>query len=116
MSMENHGGMILTGENFCLVHQSSLAILPKESSSSKTGRTGEGNDKFVLVSLFILDVFLTCHKILQHGTDRFTFSLKEGMLQIFIALKNPLPSAGFEPMSLGSIGKHTSHYTTEDDL
>jgi hypothetical protein len=35
MSMESHGGMILTGENSWLVHQSSLAILPAESSSSK---------------------------------------------------------------------------------
>jgi hypothetical protein len=41
---------------------------------------------------------------------------KEGMLQIFIALKNPSPSAGIIPMILPSNGKHASHYTNEDDF
>jgi hypothetical protein len=31
----DHGGMILTEDNSCLIHQSSLAVLPAESSSSK---------------------------------------------------------------------------------
>jgi hypothetical protein len=31
------------------VHQSSLAILPAESCSSKAGGTGEGNDEFGLM-------------------------------------------------------------------
>jgi hypothetical protein len=39
MSMDNHGGMTSTGENSWVVHQSSLAILPVESSSSKSGGT-----------------------------------------------------------------------------
>jgi hypothetical protein len=37
MSMENHGGMMLIGENSWLVHQSYLAILPAQTSSSKSG-------------------------------------------------------------------------------
>jgi hypothetical protein len=39
--------------------------------------------------------------------------LKEGMLLIFITLKKSTTSAGFEPMNLGSDGKHTNCYTTE---
>jgi hypothetical protein len=34
---------------------------------------------------------LTCHKILRHGTSGFTSHPKEGVLWIFITLKNPLP-------------------------
>jgi hypothetical protein len=52
---------------------------------------------------------LTCHKILRHGANGFTSPPKEGMLWIFIALKNPSPSAGFEPVNHGSNGKHASH-------
>jgi hypothetical protein len=47
MSIE-HGGMISTGENSWFVHQSSLAILPAESHSRKSGGTDEGNDEFGL--------------------------------------------------------------------
>jgi hypothetical protein len=60
--------------------------------------------------------FLTCGKILRHGADGFTSPPKEGVLRIFIALKNTLPSAYIKPANLGSIGKHASHYTTEDDF
>jgi hypothetical protein len=35
------------------------------------------------------------------------------VLQILITLKNPSPSAGFEPSNLGSNGKHDKHYTTK---
>jgi hypothetical protein len=38
---------------------------------------------------------------------------EEGVLRIFIALKNPSPWPGFEPANFGSIGKHTNHYTTK---
>jgi hypothetical protein len=38
---------------------------------------------------------LTCRKILGHGTSDFTSHPKEGVLRIFIALKNPSPSNGF---------------------
>jgi hypothetical protein len=38
---------------------------------------------------------------------------EEGVLRIFIALKNPSPWLGFEPATFGSSGQHTSHYTTK---
>jgi hypothetical protein len=37
------------------------------------------------------------------------------VLRISIALKNPSPSAGFEPTNLGCNGKHANHYTTDDN-
>jgi hypothetical protein len=40
---------------------------------------------------------------------------KESLQQIFIAIKNPSPSAVFEPANLGSNDKHANHYTTEDN-
>jgi hypothetical protein len=43
MSMENNSGIISTGKNSWFLNQSSLAILPAVSSSSKAGGTGEGN-------------------------------------------------------------------------
>jgi hypothetical protein len=36
---------------------------------------------------------------------------EEGVLRIFIALKNPTPWPGFEPATFGSSGQHTNHYT-----
>jgi hypothetical protein len=35
------------------------------------------------------------------------------VLRIFIALKNPSPCPGFEPVTFGSSGQHTNHYTTK---
>jgi hypothetical protein len=52
---------------------------------------------------------LTCLIILRHGADGFTSAAKEGVLRIFIALKNPSPSAGFDPANLGSKSKHANH-------
>jgi hypothetical protein len=37
---------------------------------------------------------------------------EEGVLRIFIDLKNPSPWPGFEPATFGSSGQHTNHYTT----
>jgi hypothetical protein len=45
---------------------------------------------------------------LRHGTDGFTSPPKEGVLRIFFALKNPMASAGFEPVNLGTKGQHTT--------
>jgi hypothetical protein len=38
---------------------------------------------------------------------------EEGVLRIFIALKNPSSWPGFEPANFGSSGQHTNHYTTK---
>lgn len=48
MSKENHGEKISTVENSSFVNQSSLKIMPAESSSSKPEGTDEGNNKFSL--------------------------------------------------------------------
>jgi hypothetical protein len=45
-----------------------------------------------------------------------TSPLKEIMLWIFITLRNPLPSGGFEHTNLESNGKHDNHYTTDNDI
>jgi hypothetical protein len=52
---------------------------------------------------------LTCHKISRHGADDFAFPPKEVVLRIFIALKNPSSSAGFEPMNFRYNGNHDNH-------
>jgi hypothetical protein len=52
---------------------------------------------------------------MKYGADGFTSPPQEVLLRIFIAHENPL-SAGFEPVNLGSNGKHDNHYTTENDL
>jgi hypothetical protein len=45
---------------------------------------------------------------LRHGTDGFTSSPKEGVMRIFLALKNPTASAGFEPANLSTKGQHAT--------
>jgi hypothetical protein len=67
-----------------------------------------GNDKEIA-----LVGFLTCRKILLQGADGFTFNPKEGVLRIFIAPKNPSPSAGSEQINLVSTGKNANHYTSK---
>jgi hypothetical protein len=36
---------------------------------------------------------------------------EEGVLRIFIAVKKSIALAGFEPVTFGSSGNHTNHYT-----
>jgi hypothetical protein len=68
------------------------------------------------LSLFTLPSdFSLAVKSYDMGANSFTSPPKGGVLRIFIALKNPSPSAGFKPANLGSDGKYASHYTTEDD-
>jgi hypothetical protein len=57
-------------------------------------------------------VIFTCRKILRQGASGFTSSPKEVVLQIFVALRKSIASAGFEPANLGSSGKHAKHYAT----
>jgi hypothetical protein len=44
----------------------------------------------------------------------FISPLKEGVLRIFNALKNPSPSAGNKSPNLWSNGKHASHYIKDN--
>jgi hypothetical protein len=102
--MENHGGMMLTEENSWYVHQSSLAILPAESSGSKQEEWAKGMMNLALQSIFVhtFKWFIICRKFL-HGASGFTYPLKEGVLQIFISLKNPLPRPGLNLQTLGQM-------------
>jgi hypothetical protein len=50
-----------------------------------------------------LKEYLTCRKILRHGTSGFTSHPKEGVLRIFIALKNPSPGPGLNQLPLGTV-------------
>jgi hypothetical protein len=82
----------------------------QQSRSSKTGRTDEGNDDFCLTKyLFHTSKgSLTCREMSRHGAGGCIPPSKEGVLRI-IALKNPSPSARFEPANFGSSGKHANH-------
>jgi hypothetical protein len=82
-----------------------------EPSSSEAGEIWSLNFAYK-ASFYARKVLL--HTVnLRHGTDGFTSPPKEVVLRIFIALKNPSSSAGFEAANLGSSGKHANHYTTE---
>jgi hypothetical protein len=95
--------------------QSSLTIIQGKSSSSKAEKLCKEMVNLSLRSIFVYTPkrSLTCRKILRHGADGFTSPPKEGVLRIFIAVKNSSALAGIEAANLGSNGKHTSHYTTE---
>jgi hypothetical protein len=69
-----------------------------------------GNGWRILPTKYLsyLKVSLTCRKILLHGIDGFTSLPKKVVLRIFITLKNPSSSDGFEPAILGSNGKYVT--------
>jgi hypothetical protein len=97
--------MMPARSNSWLFQQSSLAVLPAETSVASR-RNGRRSENFVCQYLKYLKGSLTYRKILQ-GASGFTSHPKEGVLRIFIA------SAGFKTAILGSSGKHTNHYTAE---
>jgi hypothetical protein len=103
--------MMPAGDKSWLIHQSSLAVLPAQTSVASR-RNGRRSEMFAFSVWDISKRSLKCRKILRHGKSGFTFHPKEGVLWICIALKNPSP-AGFEPATFGSSCKHTNHYTTE---
>jgi hypothetical protein len=95
MSTNNHIEMMSTQENFWFVHQSSLAILPAESSGRKQEEWGREWWICPCKRFFYMPL------ILQHGASNFTHTHKEGMLWMFIALKNPLPWLALNMWTLG---------------
>jgi hypothetical protein len=104
--VENQGGIISTPDS------SNIALRQayQQSSGSKAGETGEGNEFFLAKYLFLyFEDFLTCRKILRYGAGGFIYPPKEGILRIFIACKNQSPSAGFEALNLRSNIKHANH-------
>jgi hypothetical protein len=89
-------------DNSWLVHQSSLAFLPAETSV-KSRRNGRKRENFAYQYLKYLKGSLTCRNILRHRTSGFTSHPKEGVLRIFIALKNPTSRPGLNPRPLGPV-------------
>jgi hypothetical protein len=79
--------MMPAGDYSWLVHQSSLSVLPGETSG-ESRRNGRRSENFAYQYLTQLKGYLTCRKILRHGTSGFTSHPKEGVLRIFIAIKN----------------------------
>jgi hypothetical protein len=90
-----------TGEDSLFVHQNSLAIPPAASSSGKSGGPGEGNLEFGLTKSlcsYFEGIFNMPFDLKTLGR-RLDFPSEEGVLRIFITLKSPLPSVGFEPVN-----------------
>jgi hypothetical protein len=86
--------------------------------AAKRGRNWLKNNRWIL-SISVSSIPqgpLACHKILRHEAYGFTSPPKEVVLRIFIALKNPSLTAGFEPANLGANSKHDNHSTIENDL
>jgi hypothetical protein len=94
--------MIPAGDNSWLVHQSPLAVLPTETSGASR-KNGRRSENFAYQYVKYLEGSLTCCKILRHVTSGFTSNTKEGVLRIFIALKNPSPRPGLNPRLLGPV-------------
>jgi hypothetical protein len=92
--------------------------LPAESSSRKSGGTGEGSDEFCLTNyLFHASKgFLICRKILDMEPTALLPLRRKSCCGSWSPLKNLSPSAGLEPANIGSNTRHANHYTTEDDL
>jgi hypothetical protein len=50
------------------------------------------------------------------GTTALLSFLKEVVLRIFITIKNPSSSAGFEPANIDSSSKHANHWTAKSGV
>jgi hypothetical protein len=83
------------GYNSWLVHQSSLEINHQRQKAKS--RNGQRSENFAYEYLRYVNGYLTCRKILRHGASGFTSHPKEGVLRIFIALKNPPSWPGLSP-------------------
>jgi hypothetical protein len=87
--------------NSLLVHQSSLSVLPAETSGASRSN-GRKSENFAYQYLKFLKGSLTCRNILRHGTSGFT-SHPKGVLRIFITFKNPSPLPGLNSDGLQSL-------------
>jgi hypothetical protein len=88
------------GDNSRLVYQSSLAVLPAETSGASR-RNGRRNENFAYSVPFIRQRIFYMLQMLRIGTSGCTSHPKEGVLRIFIALKNPSHRPGLNPRPLG---------------
>jgi hypothetical protein len=96
--------MMPAGDNSWLVHHSSLAVL-KAETSGESRRNGRRSENFAYQYLKYLKGSFTCRKILRHGMgpSRLLPIREEGVLRIFIALKNPTHWPGSNPRPLGPV-------------
>jgi hypothetical protein len=83
-------------------HHNSGGTVSRDISGASRSM-GEGNENLVYLFPWDLKRYLTCSKILQHGTSGFTFHPKESVLQIFIVLQNPSRRPGSNPRLLGPV-------------
>jgi hypothetical protein len=85
------------------------------SSSSEIGSWWEMF--LILVYVYLCHTkqgFLTCRKILRHGTASFTYRPKEGVLHIFIAFKNhSLPCSNSRTLGPREVGNGVRSEDTE---
>jgi hypothetical protein len=101
--MESHGGMILTGENSCSVHQRSLTIIPANHLIAKQEEREKKYLALQSISVHTSKGSSTCRETLRLEAYGFTSPAKEGVLQIFIAFKNPMPRPGLNPRTLDPV-------------
>jgi hypothetical protein len=94
--------MMPAGDNSWLIHQSSLAVLPAETSGASR-RNGRRSGNFAYQYLKYLKGSLARRKILRHGTSGFTSHPKEGVPRIFIILINSSPRPGLNPRPLSQV-------------
>jgi hypothetical protein len=91
-----------------------LAITPDLSTKARwqsylqrrleqVGGMDEGMRVLLIHYFLYINGSFTCRKILQHGTSGFTSHPKEGVLRIFITLKNPSHRPGLNPLPLGPV-------------
>jgi hypothetical protein len=83
-------------EKLRFVHQSFLAILPAESSSSTAGGTALWSNFF-----HASKSYLTCRNILRHGADGFTYPPKEKRAADFYPPYKTSPRPGLTQRILG---------------
>jgi hypothetical protein len=69
----------------------------------RVGGMDEGMRILHIQYLWYINWSITCHKILRHGTSGCTSHPQEGVLRVFIALKNPLSHPGLNPWLLGPV-------------
>jgi hypothetical protein len=94
--------MMLVGDNSWIAHQSSVEVLQADTSGANR-RNRRRSENFSYQYLRYLKGCLTCRKVLRHGTSGFTSHSKEGVLRIFIALKNESSWPGLNPRPFGPV-------------
>jgi hypothetical protein len=75
----------------------------QQTNLERVGGMGEGIRILHIQYLWYVSGSFTCYKMLWHGTSGIISHPKEGVLQIFIALKDPSPQPGLNPQPLGPV-------------